>query len=355
MTLPETPEPTLRLQIDTAALAENWRALDRLSGSARAGAAVKADAYGVGIDHAVPALLAAGARDFFVAHWSEVPAVLAHVAPQQLSVLHGVTTAEEAAFAKASGVRPVLNSLHQIALWREAGGGAAHLMVDSGMNRLGLEPTHVGDPLVQGLAIDTLMSHLASADEDSAQNEQQLAVFKDVCAAVSARSRSLANSAGIALGSDFHFDRTRPGLSLYGGIPRPELEGVIRQVVWPEAAILQLRNIAAGDPVGYNAIWRAPRDMRVATVSLGYADGFLRAWAGKAALQHEGRSLPVLGRISMDMIVVDCTQATDVTPGDFLKVPYDLRAGAEASGFSQYELLTLLGDRFSRKSAANDC
>src|SRR5690606_15604390 len=285
MKSPELPPPTLRLRIDAEALAANWRALDRLSRPARAGAAVKADAYGLGVDHVVPVLREAGAEDFLVAHWSEVPELLRHVPAGQVSVLHGPLRPEDARFARETGVRPVLNSLHQARLWLDSGGGACDLMVDTGINRLGLPPAATGDPLVAALAIDTLMSHLASADEDVAQNARQLALFEDLARQVPARRRSLANSAGIALGTDYAFDLTRPGLALYGGVPRAELAGTIRQVAYPQAAVLQLRELRPGDSVGYNATFTAERPLRAATVSLGYADGFLRCWSGRGALQ----------------------------------------------------------------------
>lgn len=347
MKSPELPPPTLRLRLDAEALADNWRLLARLSGSASAGAAVKADGYGLGVDNVVPVLRDAGARDFFVAHWSEVPAVLRHVAPAQLAVLHGPVHAEDVRFARATGVRPVINSLHQAGLWLEAGGGPCDLMVDTGINRLGLPPSEIGDPLVARLEIETLMSHLASADEGVAQNERQRALFDEIARQVPARRRSLANSAGIALGAGYAFDLTRPGLALYGGVPRPEL-GEIRQVAHPQAAILQLRDLSAGDCVGYNAMFTADRPMRVATVSLGYADGFLRCWSGQGALRHGEALLPLLGRVSMDMVVVDCTAAPELRPGDWLDLPYHLPLAAERCGLSQYELLTLLGRRFRR-------
>ena len=339
------PPPTVRLDLDTAALAHNWRALDRLSGSAAAGAAVKADGYGLSAANVAPVLAAAGARDFFVAHWSEVPAVLAQVPASQIAVLHGPTSHADCAFALQTGVRPVINSLAQAARWHAAGGGACDLMVDTGINRLGLALQDLGDPLVGQLDVDTLMSHLASADEDVPQNAVQLARFRDVCAAVPARRRSLANSAGIALGNGFAFDLTRPGLALYGGIPRRELGGAIRQVAYPRAAILQVREIAAGEGVGYNAAFVAPAPMRVGVVSLGYADGFLRCWGGTGALRHEGAALPLLGKVSMDMVVVDLAAAPGLREGDWVEVPYDLPAAAALTGLSQYELLTILGRR----------
>jgi alanine racemase len=296
----------------------------------------------------VPALAEAGARQFYVAHWSEVAAVLRHVPGAAVAVLHGVNNAAEAAYARATGVRPVLNSLHQIGCWLEAGGGPCQLMVDSGINRLGLEPAHCGDPLLHGMEIEVLLSHLASADEDSPQNGAQLALFRQIAAQIPAARRSLANSAGIGLGSDYQFDLTRPGLALYGGVPCAALAGQIAPVVHPEAMVLQLRDLGAGDRVGYNAMWTAPRAMRVATISLGYADGLLRAWAGKGALQHDGHDLPILGRVSMDMVVVDAAAVPGLREGDFLTLPYDLPTSCAATGLSQYELLTLLGRRFDR-------
>jgi len=346
--IPDLPPPTLRLRLDGEALAANWRALDRLSGSADAGAAVKADAYGLGAGRVVPILERAGAKTFFVAHWSEVPAVLRHVPAAWVSVLHGPLRPEDARFARQAGVRPVINSLQQAALWRDSGGGPCDLMVDTGINRLGLSMHEIGDPLVTGLEIETLLSHLASADEDVAQNEVQHKRFEEAARLIPARRRSLANSAGIALGAGYAFDLTRPGLALYGGVPRPELQGVIRPVAYPQTAVLQLRALSPGDSVGYNALFTADRPMRAATVSLGYADGFLRCWTGKGALRHGEVELPLLGRVSMDLVVVDCTAAPTLREGDWLDVPYDLPAASQRCGLSQYEMLTLLGTRFLR-------
>ena len=345
--MPEPPAPTLALHLDRAALAANWRALDRLSGTARAGAAVKADAYGLGVDHVVPVLHAAGARDFFVAHWSEVADVLRHVPPSQVSVLHGPMTAEEAAYARATGVRPVINSLHQAQMWQQAGGGACDLMIDTGINRLGVPMREIRDSVLAALDVEVLMSHLACADQNHPMNALQLARFDDAAAAIPARSRSMANSAGVALGTAYAFDLTRPGLALYGGIPCAALVDEIRQVAWPKVMVMQLRNLEPGESVGYDALFTAPAAMRVAVVAIGYADGFLRSRGG-SALRHDGRDLPVLGKVSMDMVVADCTAAPGVREGDWLDVPFDLRAIAAASGLSQYEVLTTLGRRFRR-------
>ena len=319
-----------------------------MSGGARAGAAVKADAYGLGVDTAVPVLREAGARDFFVAHWGEVAGVIAHVPAGQVSVLHGPLTGEDCAYARATGVKPVINSVHQARLWQETGGGPCDLMIDTGMNRLGIAPGDAQVPEIAGLDVDILLSHLASADEESPLNAAQLARFQAACASIPARRRSLANSAGIALGPDYAYDVTRPGLSLYGGIPRPELADEIRQVASIEVALIQCRTLSPGDTVGYNATFTADRPMRAGVVSLGYADGFLRSWGTKGMLRSKGAALPILGRISMDMLAVDLAAAPDLAEGDWVEVPYFLPDAAEITGLTQYELLTILGQRFQR-------
>jgi alanine racemase len=346
--LPEIPPAALRLELDRDALAANWRALDRLSGAASAGAAVKADAYGLGAAQVVPTLRDAGCRDFFVAHWSEVPGILPHVDPQAVAVLHGPLNPADAAFARATGVRPVINSLHQARVWQEAGGGLCDLMVDTGINRLGLPLGALGDEVVRSLDIDVLMSHLASADEDVPFNAAQLARWDVARRALPHRRASLANSAGIALGSAYHGDLTRPGLSLYGGVPRPEMEGEIRQVARLHAAIMQVRDLSAGDAVGYNSTFVANGPMRAGVIALGYADGYLRGWSSRGAMLSNGRRLHVLGRVSMDMTVIDLTLAPDLAEGGWVEVEYSLPGAARTSGMSQYELLTLLGSRFAR-------
>jgi alanine racemase len=346
--LPDLPASPLRLRLDADALGANWRALDRLSASARAGAAVKADAYGLGAAQVVPVLAAAGCRDWFVAHWREVPDVIAHVPGATIAVLHGPLDDADVAFAQATGVRPVLNSLPQVARWLAGGGGPCHVMVDTGINRLGLAMGDLGDPLLAALDIDLCLSHLASADEDVAQNAQQLERFAAVRTRVGARRYSLANSAGIALGSAYHADLTRPGIALYGGIVRRELSGVVRGVAMPEAAVLQVRDLVPGDCVGYNATFVASRPMRLGVIALGYADGYLRSWSNRGTLAHGPSHLPVIGRVSMDLTAVDLSSAPDVREGDWLTLDYDLPRAATQSGLSQYELLTLLHRRFAR-------
>lgn len=339
------PPPTLRLTVDTEALAANWRALDALSGAASAGAAVKADAYGLGVDTCVPTLRDTGCRTFFVAHWSEVAGVIRHVPGDQVAVLHGVLTEADCAYARATGAVPVINSLDQAALWTATGGGRCHLMIDTGINRLGIALAEAGDPALGALDVDILMSHLASADERTAMNRMQAELLGEAAEAIAHQRLSLANSAGIALGEAFAFDLTRPGLALYGGVPREELAGHIRPVAQVQAQLLQTRNLAPGEGVGYNATFIAPTHMRVGTVSIGYADGFLRARGPGNALHHQGRALPILGKVSMDMVVVDLAAAPDLAAGDWLDVPWNIADAAQQSALSAYELLTTIGPR----------
>lgn len=339
----------LRLRLDGAALVANWRALDRLSGRAACGAAVKADGYGLGAVEVAKRLAGAGCRDFFVATWAEA-AVLAPLGVP-LSVLHGVRSADLAQ-ARASPARPVLNTAAQVARWREACGGACDVMVDTGMNRLGISADEVASGLLDGLVIDTLMSHLVSADEDTPQaramNARQRGALAALAGRVPARRLSLANSAGVALGSDYAFDLTRPGLALYGGVPCAALDGTIAQVVRPEAEILQRRRVRAGESVGYNATWTAPADTEVAILNIGYADGYIRGFSGTGHALADGAALPVIGRISMDLTAIDVSAAPDLREGDYVEIAFALPEAAAASGQSQYELLTSLGRRYTR-------
>ena len=335
----------LRLRLDSAALVANWRWLQRVSG-ARAGAAVKADGYGLGARAVVRLLGEAGCRDFFVSSWAEAEALGGVPEGATLVVLHGVG-ADDVVAALASTARPVLNSPGQVARWKEiAPDRPCDVMVDTGMNRLGLRMDEVH--LADGLSIDTLMSHLACADEDSAMNQVQLERFRSVCDAVPARRTSLANSAGICLGPDYAFDLVRPGLALYGGVPRAEAAGHIAQVAYPEAEIVQRRTVKAGETIGYGATWTAERDTEAAILNIGYADGYLRCFAGVGAATFGESYLPLIGRVSMDLVAVACFEAPELGEGDWVTMDYALPEAAEASGLSQYELLTGLSQRLER-------
>ena len=338
----------LRLRLDGGALVNNWRWLQRHSCGAACGAAIKANGYGTGAVEVMRRLLAAGCRDFFVSNWAEA-ALLEPMLQDgiNLSVFHGVR-GEDMQRAIALRARPVLCTADQIARWKAAGGGACDVMVDTGMNRLGLDWRSDVAAALDGLTVDTLLSHLGSADEDTGLSKLQLDRFGALRGDATAGRYSLANSAGICLGQAYAFDLTRPGLALYGGIPRTEAVGNIAQVVFPQAQVLQRRHVPAGDGIGYNAVHIAERDMEIAVLNIGYADGYLRCFSGRGMVSAGDVQLPVVGRVSMDLVAVDVSAMPSVSEGDWLDIAYDLPATATLSGLSQYELLTSLGPRYDR-------
>lgn len=336
----------LRLTIDRTAIQANWRWLAQRAGVAT-GAAVKADSYGLGARQAVEALSGVGCRDFFVSTWAEAEALAELPADANLVVLHGVGS-DDGEAARRLGARPCLNTAEQVARWKEsARDRPCDVMIDTGMNRLGLRPTEIG--LLDGLNIDTLHSHLACADEDSAMNGMQLERFRTVAAAVSARRYSFANSAGVCLGRDYSFDLVRPGLALYGGIPRAEAAENIRQVARVEAQIVQRRLIPAGESCGYGATFIAEHDTEAAILNIGYADGYQCGFSSHGSAFTGEFALPVIGRVSMDLIAIDVDAAPELREGDWVEIDYDLPSASRQSRLSQYELLTTLGNRFERR------
>jgi alanine racemase len=336
----------LRLTIDRSALQSNWRWLAERAGVA-CGAAVKADGYGVGARAAMLALFEAGCRDFFVSNWAEAEELGALPESASLAVLHGVGP-DDLEAALASTARPVLNTAQQVARWQEAAADRpCDVMMDTGMNRLGVRTEELA--CLAGLNIDTLMSHLACADEDHPLNAGQLERFRSVAAEVPAKRFSLANSAGILLGRDYSFDLVRPGLALYGGVPREEARGLIRQVAHVDAQVVQRRTIRAGESCGYGATFVAEADVEAAIINIGYADGYLRGFSSRGWGYAGEISLPVIGRVSMDLVALDCDAAPQLAEGEWVELDYDLPSAAEASGMSQYELLTTLGSRFERR------
>jgi len=303
----------------------------------------------LGAREAMRALHGAGCRDFFVSVWPEAEELGAVPDDASLVVLHGVGP-DDVEAALASSARPVLNTVDQVVRWKQAAPDrVCDVMIDTGMNRLGLRPDEIA--ALDDLAIDTLHSHLACADEDQGLNALQLQRFREVAAQVPAKRYSLANSAGICLGRDYSFDLVRPGLALYGGIPRREAEGQIQQVAHIEAQIVQRRTIRAGESCGYGATFVADEDTEAAILNIGYADGYLRGFSSKGTAFAGEFALPVLGRVSMDLIAVRCDAAPEMREGEWVEIDYDLPTASEASGLSQYELLTTLGSRFERRWA----
>jgi alanine racemase len=336
----------LRLTIDRSAIQSNWRWLAAFAG-VPAGAAVKADGYGLGARETTEALLEAGCRDFFVSTWAEAEALGNLPEDVSLVVLHGIGP-DDGEAASRLPARPCLNTVEQIARWKEiVPARPCDVMVDTGINRLGLRPTEID--ALDGLVIDTLHSHLACADEDTPRNGMQLERFRALASAVPAKRYSIANSAGICLGHDYSFDLVRPGLALYGGVPRAEAEGNIRQVARVEAQIVQRRTIPEGESCGYGATFTAREDTEAAILNIGYADGYLRGFSSHGSAFAGEYALPVLGRVSMDLIAVGVDAAPGLKEGEWVEVDYDLPSASKQSGLSQYELLTTLGSRFERR------
>ena len=335
----------LRLNVDRSAIQSNWRWLAERAGVA-AGAAVKANGYGLGARETTEALIEAGCRDFFVSTWAEAEALGNLPESVSLVVLHGVGPHDSDAAARLPA-RPCINTIEQVARWKAiAPNSPCDVMIDTGMNRLGLRPTEID--ALDGLTIDTLHSHLACADEDDPLNQMQLERFRAVKSAVPAKRYALANSAGIGLGSDYSFDLVRPGISIYGGIQRAEFNGHVRQAARVEAQIVQRRTIPEGESCGYGATFVAREDTEAAILNIGYADGYLRGFSSHGSAFAGEYALPVLGRVSMDLIAVGVDAAPGLKEGDWVEIDYDLPSASEQSGLSQYELLTTLGSRFER-------
>ncbi|WP_353218143.1 alanine racemase [Sandarakinorhabdus sp.] len=338
-----------QLLLDSGALVANWRDFAAAVGPAACGAAIKADGYGLGARAVLLRLAAAGCQQFYVAHWHEVPPLLPLPDGVTISVLHGVTAAELPA-ALLLPAQPVLMTAGQAALWRQTG-RPAQAMIDTGMNRLGLAPDEAADALAS-IEISVLHSHLACADQPGhAMNAAQLAGFVAAASTIPAQSRALANSAGVALGRAYHFDLVRPGIGLFGGGLLPDGRPS-RSVASMAARILQIRDVPVGASVGYAATFVAARPSRIATVALGYADGYARGlsnagWA-LAGLRDNRVSCSAAGRVSMDLSSFDITDASGLSEGDWLEVPFDPEAMAAASGRTSYELLVALGQRFDR-------
>jgi alanine racemase len=342
--------PTARLDIDLNALAANYRALQARQPRAEIAPVVKADAYGLGADRVAPHLMRAGARTFFVARRDEGVRLRAVVGDGPLIyVLDGL---DDPAEFMAHDLSPVLNTVEQVKLWRQVPALTAALHIDTGMNRLGVRPDELAD-LPRTPAFSLVMSHLACADvQGHAMNAAQLAAFRAAAAGFADAPLSLANSAGAFLGADYGFDVVRPGISLYGGgpfgVPHPE----IRPVAHLHGRVLQVRDLKAGETVGYGATFTAPRGLRLATVGLGYADGLLRHFGANGTAVVAGEKRPLIGRVSMDAFSLDIS-GLDVKPDDWVELfgaHQAIDEVAAASGTVAYEWLTRIGARVSRNA-----
>ncbi|GBQ11770.1 alanine racemase [Swaminathania salitolerans] len=355
------------LRIDLDALAANYRAIrSHVGPDVAVGAAVKADAYGLGVERVAPCLHRAGCRRFFVATFQEGVALRPLLpADSAICVLNGPPPGSEADFPRF-GLVPVLNSLDQIRRWaalQDAPGRPPCLVqLDSGMSRFGLSEdelrTVLQERLLERLSVSFVMSHLACADDPSSpRNETQRLRFETLRALLPDLPASLAASSGIFLGAPFHFDLVRPGYALYGGNPVPGRSDTMRPVVTLHAGLVQDRWIAPGDAVGYSARFEADRPSRIATLSVGYADGFPRRAGGLAHAVWPERpeiALPIVGRISMDCMTLDITALGDIplpagTAFELIGPHCPLDALATTLDTIGYELLTGLGQRYHRE------
>lgn len=354
------------LHVDLAALVANWRLLKaRSKGQADCAAVLKANAYGLGAVPVGKALAAAGCTRFFVAHLDEGIALRPHLpADADLFILHGAPPGAEGACA-SHGLIPVLNSLPQIADWaaiaaRQGRVLPAILQVDSGMSRVGLSPSEVArlhaDPaLLRGIEVRLTMSHLACADEPGhPMNASQREAFAAARAQLPPAPASFANSSGVFLGPEYHCDLLRPGAALYGVNPTPGNTNPMRPVVRLQGKVVQTRTIPAGTAVGYGASHVTASETRVATVSVGYADGFFRCLGGKTVAHLGDTALPVIGRVSMDTITLDASAVPEGAIGagtliDLIGPHTPVDDLADRAGTIGYEILTSLGGRYHRQ------
>ncbi len=340
------PSPT-RLTVDLNALAANFHALEAATG-VPVHPVVKADSYGLGAVACARRLMAEGARTFFVARASEGVALRKTLGSEPVIYVLDGCVGDAAAVLKASDLRPVLNHSAQLAAWHDVGAGACAIQIDTGMNRLGFRPDEAPEPF-DGLTM--VLSHLACADDPSAEmNVRQRDVFATIAARYPGTIRSFANSGGDFLGRDYAFDAARPGICLYGGGPEGRPDPRIRPVATFSADILQVRDVPAGESVGYSRGYVADTPRRVATVAAGYADGVLRSYSPNGQAWVGGTLRPLVGRISMDVCAVDATDL-DVAVGDSVELfgthrPID--DAAEAAGTIAYELLASITARVPR-------
>jgi alanine racemase len=341
---------TATLEIDLAALVANWRALDAMTGAGcRTAAVVKGDAYGLGAGRVGRALMQAGVGSFFVALAEEGAALRQELGRDpDIFILSGHQPGDTDMLADLD-LTPVLNSVDQMTRQFEALPGRSFaIQLDTGMNRLGMEPAEwlAVREIALGQSPDLILSHLACADEPShPMNAAQLALFRELTDGIDA-PRSLAATGGILLGPDYHFDLTRPGVGLYGGKPFDDAAPVVRLSL----PVIQTRPVDAGETVGYGGTWEAEIPSRIATVAAGYADGLHRALSGRARLFHGDTPCPLVGRVSMDLITVDVTHlAEDPATLDILCPEQTVDDLAALAGTIGYEVLTGLGPRYTRR------
>ncbi|MFC1672896.1 alanine racemase [Pseudomonadota bacterium] len=363
---PEARRAGAILTIDLAALANNWRVYADMArdNGAEAACVVKAQSYGLDAAHVAPALFRAGCKTFYVAtidEGIELRSILG--SSVTIHVFNGLMDGAERDFTEHYLV-PVLNALGEVDAWRAFCTGygqplACDIHVDTGMARLGLPDDELNQVIdnpdhLSGLKLDTILSHLAVAEETNhPKNAAQLAKFKAALAHMPKARASLANSSGAFLGADYHFDQVRPGAALYGVNPTPDQPNPMAQVVRLQGKILQVRAIDTPHSVGYGATYRPQGEARIATIAAGYADGYHRSLSNAGTVYIGEHKASVVGRVSMDLITVDVTHVPEelTRPGQLVDLigpnnPVD-QVGADANTIG-YEILTGLGARYHR-------
>jgi alanine racemase len=355
------PHATTFLEIDLDALASNYRLLAARAASARCAAVVKADGYGLGVGPVVHTLSAAGCETFFVAHLDEAVMLRETLAAApEIYVLNGLMPGEEPVFREHM-LMPVLNDLGQIERWtadcRKHGPHPAAIHIDTGMSRLGLPPDEqevlLDDPdRLRGFPLRCVASHLACADTpDRPLNRRQQQDFAAIVKRLPKATASLAASSGIFLGPDWHFDMVRPGAALYGVAPLEGQPNPMRSVVRLLGKIIQIRHVDAPRTVGYGATHQFSGPTLVATVAAGYADGYPRSLSGRGTAYIGDVAVPLIGRVSMDLVTFDISATPTTKPGDLVELigPHvGVDAVGAAAGTIGYEILTSLGNRYRR-------
>ncbi|MEN3976622.1 alanine racemase [Emcibacter sp. SYSU 3D8] len=358
----ESVPPAGVIEIDLVALADNYRLMQAQAHGAEVAAAVKADAYGLGAGRVGKALWDAGCRRFFVATIAEGLSLRRMLPQAKIAVLNGLMAGDEESVREAR-LTPVLNDLDQVARWNDACGragdrGAAMIHVDTGMNRLGMtmaEAATLAASAPENFRIAVVMSHLACARRpEHPLNARQLQRFRQVRSLFPDAQASLANSAGVLIGEAYCFDLARVGIALYGGNPVEGWPDPMKPVVRLSVRVLQERFVEAGETVGYEATYTTTRPARLAVIAAGYADGWPTPASGRGKACAGGVIVPFAGRVSMDLIALDVTDAPEsaAAPGamiDLIGPEWTLDDAASAAGLISYELLTGLGRRFERR------
>lgn len=363
------------LTINLGAIRDNYRILQKKAHGAKVAAVVKANAYGLGVEQVASTLASIGCDSFFVANLDEAIELRGFLPDADIFVFHGFEHGQEEVFYEF-GITPVLNTISQMELWINYAdniGLSSECIIhfDTGMNRLGIKLSEIqnsslslwkGDRINQALSptaggipgIKYIISHLACADDqENAMNAEQLAEFKNITDSFKNVPRCIANSGGIFLGKEYHFDMVRPGIALYGGNPTNYLPNPIKNVVQLTSHMLQIQRIDRDGTVGYGASQAVLKGTKIATIAAGYADGYLRSLSNNGICAVDGIIVPIIGRVSMDLVTIDVSKIPDekLKPGAEVEligdnIPVDV-AAKHASTIS-YEILTSLGKRYKR-------